>query len=178
MAALIPTDDPRTGTGVTGIPNSDPVTGMMYGGDSAQRWNTAASASDLGEAIKSRMPTLVKGAGFVGEGSNKPLSDYTTIMSKSAQAALDVRMTTMAGFQNKAATVASLNQGWLNQFGAFKTALLQMSPKDYVDQLVSLLPQGGEAIKSFAAKSFTAGNLGIGSVYGLTPFNLLAPQLR
>lgn len=130
----------------------------------------------IGPMIKSRMPELVKGAGYVGVGANKPLDDYADIMGRSSDAALSIRLESSRGFQNKASVVGSMNQRWLDDHGAFKTALLQMSPKDYIDGLIGMLPGGGEAMKSMATKSWTAGNLGIGSVYGLTPFNLLAPS--
>ena len=129
-----------------------------------------------GAMIAGRMPELVKGAGFVGPGGNQPLTNWSEINTKAAQAAIDIRTETWRGFNNKAATVRSLNQGWLNDFGALKTAMLQMSPKDYIDAVMANLPGGSEAIKAVAEKSFTAGNLGIGSVSGLTPFNLLAPS--
>lgn len=129
-----------------------------------------------GAMIAGRMPDLVKGAGFVGPGGNQPLTNWSEINTKAAQASIDIRTETWRGFNNKSATVRSLNQGWLNDFGALKTAMLQMSPKDYIDAVMANLPGGSEAIKSVAEKSFTAGNLGIGSVSGLTPFNLLAPS--
>jgi hypothetical protein len=126
--------------------------------------------------IAGRMPELVKGAGFVGPGGNKPLDNWSEINTKAAQASLDIRAETWKGFNSKRQVVGELNQGWLNDFGALKTAMLQMSPMDYINGIVENLPGGVEAQKAFAAKSFTAGNLGIGSVYGLTPFNLLAPS--
>jgi hypothetical protein len=129
-----------------------------------------------GEMMKGRMPELVKGAGFVGPGGNAPLTDYTDIMGRASDATLRLRMETHAGFRSKSSVVKSLNPDFLNQFGAFKTALLQPSFMEQMEGLVSLLPGGGEAIKNYANKSFTAGNLGVGSVYGLTPFNLVAPS--
>lgn len=122
-----------------------------------------------GAMIAGRMPELVKGAGFVGVGGNQPLSNYNEISTKASQAAIDIRLSTWNGFRSKSAVVGSLNQGWLNDFGALKTAMMQMSPKDYIDAVMSNLPGGSEAIKAVADKSFTAGNLGIGSVSGLTP---------
>ena len=75
-----------------------------------------------------------------------------------------MRQETHKGFKSKSAVVASLNQGWLNDFGALKTAMLQMSPMDLIKGAMSYLPGGNEALAEFLGKSFTAGNLGIGSV--------------
>ncbi len=128
-----------------------------------------------GKMIAGRMPDLVKGAGFVGPGGNEPLTDRTDILTRASTASLDLRLATNEGFTNKSAVVSSLNQGWLNERGALKTALTQPSIMDQLAGIVSLIPGGNDALKEYAAKSFTAGNLGIGSVYGNVPFNLLAP---
>ena len=115
--------------------------------------------------IAGRMPELVKGAGFVGPGGNKPLDNFADINSRAAEASIDLRTETWRGFNRKSAVVGELNQGWLNDFGALKTAMLQMSPMDYINGIMENLPGGVDAQKAFAAKSFTAGNLGIGSVF-------------
>ena len=114
--------------------------------------------------IAGRMPELVKGAGFVGPGGNKPLDNFADINSRAAEASIDLRTETWRGFNHKSAVVGSLNQSWLNDFGALKTAMTQMSPMDYINGIMENLPGGADAQKAFAAKSFTAGNLGIGSV--------------
>ena len=178
MAALIEeATDPRQGTGTTGIPSSDPLTQGLYGqAATPARFDSIPGSTKVADAITSRMPDLVKGAGFARKGGNTPLTDYTDIMTRSAQASLDVRMSTFQGFRNKSATVNSLSRSFLEQHGAFATALMQPSVMDQVSELVSMLPGGGEAVKNYVSKSFTAGNLGIGSVSGLTPFNLLAPS--
>ena len=161
-------------TDIAGLPAPGPTTGTV----AAEAANEANRYFSKGTSamIAGRMPELVKGAGFVGPGGNKPLDNWSEINTKAAQASLDIRTETWKGFRNKAAVVGELNQGWLNDYGAFKTALLQMSPMDYINGIMENLPGGADAQKAFAAKSFTAGNLGIGSVYGLTPFNLLAPS--
>ena len=169
MAALLEAEDPRAGT--AGIPSSDPLTQGLYGNAAGPVRFSEGNANSTGEMIKSRMPDLVKGAGMAYKGGNKPLDNPTDILTRSSQAALDLRMATMSGFHQKSATVNSLNQGWLDQFGALKTALTQPSMTDIIGGLVSQLPGGADVVKSW-----TAGNLGIGSVYGLTPFNLLAPS--
>jgi hypothetical protein len=157
VAALLEAEDPRAGT--AGIPSSDPLTQGLYGPSAGPVRFSEGNASTTGEMIKSRMPDLVKGAGMAYKGGNKPLDNHTDILTRSSQAALDLRMATYQGFQSKSATVASLNQGWLNDFGALKTALTMPSVMEQVGQLVSQLPGGGDALKSW-----TAGNLGIGSV--------------
>lgn len=151
-----------------------PVTGTVAREAEAQAGQYYSKGT--GAMIAGRMPDLVKGAGYVGPGGNRPLTNWSEISTKAAQASIDIRTETYRGFHDKMSTVRSLNQGWLNDFGALKTAIMQMSPKDYIDAIVANLPGGGEAIKAVANKSFTAGQLGIGSVSGLTPFNLLAPS--
>ena len=172
MATLTQVEDPRPAARSA----SDPLAAALYGGAGLPAAARADAGSDIGQALKSRMPDLVKGAGFVGQGGNTPLTDTTDVMNRSGQAAMDIRMTTYQGFRNKAATVNSMNPDFLRQFGALKAAITQPSPMDYINAIVARMPGGGEALKAYAAKSFTAGNLGIGSVSGLTPFNLLAPS--
>ena len=120
-----------------------------------------------GAMLKGRMPDLVKGAGFAPKGGNKPLEDQGDILTRASQASLDLRMATYQGFSNKSSVVKSFNQEWLNSRGALKTALSM--PSMYEELQKVLTPEAFN-------KSFTAGNLGIGSVYGNTPFNLLAPS--
>jgi hypothetical protein len=163
VAALLEAENPAPG-----------ITGQVAA--QAEREAGKYYSAGSGEMIKGRMPNLVKGAGFIGEGANTPLTNHTDIMTRAAQASLDLRMATYQGFTNKSAVVSSLNQGWLNERGALKTALTMPSIMDQLSGLVALIPGGGEALKEYAAKSFTAGNLGIGSVYGNVPFNLLAPS--
>lgn len=165
MAALLENAaDPREGAVGLGVPQNDPLTQGLYGNAATPHRTADPGTSNVGDAIKSRMPELVKGAGMAHKGGNKPLDNYTDIMTRSAQASLDIRLATREGFVNKAAVTGSLNQGWLNDFGALKTALTMPSIMEQISSLVSMLPGGGEALKSYAAKSFTAGNLGIGSV--------------
>ncbi len=160
-------DDPRAG--VTAAPNLDPLTKARYG-DAALPANAAAEAgrySTTGDMIKSRMSNLVKGAGFVGEGGNTPLTDQGDILTRSARATLDLRSEVYRGIHHKSDVVKSLNPGFLSQFGALATALQQPSMLEMFAQL----PGGGDVLKSF-----TAGNLGLpGALYGNVPFNLLAP---
>ena len=160
-------------TDIAGLDNPSPLTGTVA--REAEQQASQYFSKGTSAMISGRMPELVKGAGFVGPGGNKPLDNWSDINTRAAEASLDLRAETWKGFKNKSAVVASMNQGWLNDFGALKTAMLQMSPMDYINGIMENLPGGAEAQKAFAAKSFTAGNLGIGSVYGLTPFNLLAP---
>lgn len=104
---------------------------------------------------KSKMPELVKGAGYCGPGGNAPLTDQTAITAQAAQATLDLRAETMRGFRAKTSVVKSMNPAFLGKYGALATALSQPSMYD----VLSAIPGGAEALKSF-----TAGNLGIGSV--------------
>jgi hypothetical protein len=124
-----------------------------------------------GEMLKSRMPDAVKGAGLAPKGGNAVLSDQMDIMTRATQATLDLRSETYRGFQDKTNVVKSFSPDFMGQFGYLKTALSAPSLAEQLGQVFQQLPGGGDAYKSF-----TAGNLGIGSIYGLTPFNLLAPS--
>jgi len=129
---------------------------------------SVARCNTTGDAIKAQLPNLVKGAGLATIGSNKPLEDQADITYRAHQAALDLRTATMQGYTNRQSVVKSMNQGFLNQFGNLKTALTQPSIGEQISQMLQGIPG--------ADKSFTAGNLGIGSTYGLVPFDLLAPS--
>ncbi|MFK0203679.1 hypothetical protein [Streptomyces lavendulae] len=123
-----------------------------------------------GDMLKSRMPFMVKGAGYVGNG-NQPLRDEMKILTKAHQAALDLRVSTHRGYHAKADVVRGLNPAFLDQFGYLKAALTMPSAGEQIGRLVEGLPGGREALKSF-----TANDLGIGSISGLVPFDLLAPS--
>lgn len=131
----------------------------------------AAKASYTGDVIKARMPQMVKGAGYAIEGGNKPLTDVAQVTQKAAMATYELRSETYRGYRGRADVVKSFNGGFLNQFGYLKTALSMPSLHEQLGQIFSAMPGGADAFKNF-----TAGNLGIGSVYGLVPFNLLAPS--
>lgn len=133
----------------------------------AEREGAQYFSEGTGAMLKGRMPDLVKGAGFAPKGGNAPLSDQGDILTRASQASLDLRLETYKGFKSKSSVVKSLNQDWLNSRGALKTALSQPSLAEELQKILT-----PEAFN----KSFTAGNLGIGSVYGNTPFNLLAPS--
>ena len=127
--------------------------------------------SNAGDMIKSRMTYMVKGAGYAAPGGNTPLNDQNQIVTKAHQATMDLRSATYQGYENRQQVTKGLNQGFLNQFGYLKSALTAPSIGEQVSQLVGGMPGGTDALKSF-----TAGNLGIGSIYGLVPFDLLAPS--
>ncbi len=122
-----------------------------------------ASQPSTGEALKAAMPDLVKGAGFIPKGGNQPLTDQRDITLRATQAVVDIRDATRAGFTGHARSsllTKGAASGFLNQFGALRTALSTPSIGEQIAQIFSQLPGGAEAL----AKSFTAGNLGIGSV--------------
>lgn len=137
---------------------------------SAEAARTAKRYSNTGDMLKARMPFMVKGAGYAGDG-NMPLSDHTQVQTKASQAALDLRVETSRGYSSKADVVKGMNPDFLNQFGNLKTALTAPSLGEQLGQILGQMPGGADAMKSF-----TAGNLGIGTVYGLVPFDLLAPS--
>lgn len=115
--------------------------------------------SHTGEVYKNVMPELVKGAGFAPKGGNQPLTDQADILTRAAQATVDMRSETWRGFKGKASVVKGMNPNFLSKYGALKTALTAPSVFDQVSSLVSMIPGGQDALKSF-----TAGNLGIGSI--------------
>lgn len=129
----------------------------------------ASQFSRSGDMLKSKVTELVKGAGFVGNG-NQALSDPVQIATKATQAATDLRAETYRGFTNRAEVVKNLNPTFLNQFGNLKTALSAPSMGEALQQIVGAIGNAD------LTRSFTAGNLGIGTVSGLVPFDLLAPS--
>ena len=158
--------DPRAAA----APQNDTLTQGLYGDALRETGaNGASRYSTTGDMIKGRMPDLVKGAGLAPKGGNMPLTNHTEIMTKAAQAALDIKTETYRGFTSKSSVVSGLNNQWLDSFGALKTALLTPSLSEQLAGVLSYMPGGNEALQQFAAKSFTAGNLGLGSIYGLTP---------
>lgn len=126
-----------------------------------QAGQEATQYSSTGDMIKARMPDLVKGAGLAPKGGNTLLTDQSDILTRSAQATLDIRSETARGIHAKSSVVKSLRPSFLSQFGHLATALQQPS----MLELFSALPGGADVIKSF-----TAGNLGLpGAVYGNVP---------
>src|SRR5258707_10383841 len=125
----------------------------------------AGKYNHTGEMISSRMQGLVKGAGFVT--GNQPLTDGTDIAIRSHQASLDLRVATNRGYTNKSSVVKGMSRDFLGNFGYLRAAL--SAPSVY-EQLQGLIGS------SQLGKSFTAGNLGIGSIYALAPFDVRAPS--
>lgn len=175
MAALLEEDLLQNAPLRTGafpdLPASD-VTDGLYG-NAAQPVNHGAMAqhSRTGEAIKSAMPELVKGFGLARKGGNQPLEDPRQIAVLASQAAVGLRSEVRRGYVAKSDVVKGISGDFMNQFGALRTALTTPSIGEQITQLFQSIPGGAEAL----AKSFTAGNLGVGSVYGFVPFDLLAP---
>lgn len=145
-----------------------PVGGEVIAG-AAQ---AAGKYNRTGEMIKAQMTNLVKGAGYVGDGGNAPLTDRTQILTRAHQATMDLRVSTNRGYTSKRNVVKGLNPRFLNDFGYLKTALTAPSLLEQLQSAFASLPGASDAL----AKSFTAGNLGIGSVSGLAPFDLRAPS--
>jgi hypothetical protein len=130
----------------------------------------AGQYSRSGDMLKNRMSYMVKGAGYIGTG-NQALSDPGQILTKAHQATMELRTETNRGYTRKADVVKGLNPQFLGQFGNLKTALTAPSIGEQLSQVLGQMPGGADALKSF-----TAGNLGIGTVSGLVPFDLLAPS--
>lgn len=115
-------------------------------------------ANSAGDIIKARMPNLVKGCTYA-EGGNAPLSDPSQVMLKASQATLDLRTAIYQGMTDRASVVKGMSPDFLSQRGFLSTALTTPSPAEQIQKLLASLPGGSDI-----AKSFTAGNLGIGSV--------------
>jgi len=132
----------------------DPLTTALYG-RSASPVDQAeiAQHGTTGDALKSLMPDLVKGAGFAYKGGNQPLSDQTEITLRASQAATDLRVAVRDGFTNKSNVVKSFNGGFMSQFGALQTALNAPSVGEQLGQIIGQMNPD-------LTRSFTAGNLG------------------
>lgn len=166
MAALLEAEDIRPATSGA---SPDALASALYGRTAPTGQGDLAGYSTTGDAIKSVMPELVKGAGLAVRGGNTPLTDPTDITLRAHQATVDLRTEINRGFTRRADVVKSLNPSFLGQFGALRTAL---SAPSLGEQIAEIFGQANPDL----VRSFTAGNLGIGSVSGLTPFNLLAPS--
>jgi hypothetical protein len=130
----------------------------------------APRASSAGDIIKARMPQLVKGCTYA-EGSNTPLSDPGQVLMKASQATLDLRTAIYQGYTDRPSVVKGLSPDFLSSRGFLATALSTPSPAEQIQKLIASLPGGSDI-----AKSFTAGSLGIGTISGLVPFDLVAPS--
>jgi hypothetical protein len=82
----------------------------------ARAANEAQRYSRTGDMLKAKMPELVKGAGYVGNG-NQALSDPMLITTKAQQAAIELRAETQRGYENKNSVVKSLNGDFLSSSG-------------------------------------------------------------
>lgn len=158
MAALI-----DTGLPANALAPADPAVQEIAQGAASQHTRTAS-------AFKSLMPELVKGAGFRGPGGNKALEDPLEVSAYATKATLDIRAATAAGYRSKASVVKSMNPTFLAKYGALAAALTRPSLGDQLQEFMSTVANPD------VVRSFTAGNIGVNSVYGLTPFNLLAPS--
>jgi hypothetical protein len=143
----------------------DQLTKALYG-DAARPDTGTGRYSNTSEALVGKMTHLVKGAGFCGEGGNTPLTDQGDIGRRAFEATIDLRTATRQGIYGKSSVVKSFNPDFLGRFGALRTALETPSFQEVI----------GAVATPDLMRSFTAQNLGIGSSYGLVPFNLLAPS--
>lgn len=142
-----------------------PTNGSAFGEAAAE----APRYSRTGDMLKNRMSYMVKGAGYVGNG-NQALSDPGEIITKAHNATMALRTETNRGYTNKTDVVKNLSPSFLGQFGNLRTALTAPSVNESLQQIVTAI--GNPDL----TRSFTAGNLGIGTVSGLVPFDLLAPS--
>jgi hypothetical protein len=164
VAATIADADIQQGVAAPSTP-PDQLTKALYG-DAARPDLGTGHYSSAGEALVGKMTHLVKGAGFCGEGGNTPLTDQGDIGRRAFEATIDLRTATRQGIHAKSSVVKSFNPDFLGRFGAMRTALETPSFQEIM----------GAVATPDVMRSFTAGNLGIGSSYGLVPFNLLAPS--
>lgn len=148
---------------LAGLPPAAPdIQAMAQPGDVQQH-------EHAGAALKAAMkPELFKGWGFRPQGGNQALEDPHQLTAYATKATVDMRVTAAQGHRARHSVVKSMNPVFLNKYGALKAALERIQPGDHMQAFM-------EATNPDVAKSFTAGNIGINSIYGLTPFNLLAP---
>jgi hypothetical protein len=159
-------DGPEIHEGVSAPQTApDQLTKALYG-DAARPETGTGRYSSSSEALVGKMTHLVKGAGFCGEGGNTPLTDQGDIGRRAFEATIDLRTATRQGIYGKSQVVKSFSQDFLGRMGAFRTALEGPSLQEFM----------GAVASPDVMRSFTAGNLGLGSTYGLVPFNLLAPS--
>ena len=136
MAELL-TENPSAG--VT-PPPPDALSQALYG-DAAQPINQAKSSPSRAPPARPSWPpcpTSRKGAGFATKGGNQPLTDATQITLRAQQAATDLRAATYQGFNSKSSVVKSMNDGFLNQFGALRTALTAPSIEVVLAQVLKV----------------------------------------
>jgi hypothetical protein len=145
-------------------------TGLDLGQPAREAQADAPRSNSAGDIIKARMPNLVKGCTYA-EGGAQPLSDSSQILMKASQATLDLRTAIYQGLTDRPSVVKGMSPDFMQQHGFLSTALSTPSPAEQIQKLIASLPGGLEV-----AKSFTAGNLGIGTVSGLVPFDLVAPS--
>jgi len=122
-----------------------------------------------GDAIASRMPELVKGAGFARPGGNKPLTDDAVIFDQAFRAEKALRASVAKSHSpgGREAVYKGLNPGFASEFGLF----LQDSPMSggmgsFVDQLNATL--SAELGKNITLTSPLS--------TGLVPYDLVAPS--
>lgn len=72
----------------------------------------------------------------------------------------------LRGYTDRASIAKGMNQGFLDRFPHLRTAILEKSISEQVEEMFDVP----------LTKSFTAGNLSIGTTSGLVPFDLLAPS--
>jgi hypothetical protein len=82
-----------------------------------------------------------------------------------------LRTSIYQGLTDRPSVVKGMSPDFLAQRGFLKTALETPSPVEQIQKMLASMPGGADV-----AKSFTAGSLGIGSVSGLVPFDLVAPS--
>ena len=158
----------------TTTPGLEDLTTATPGGGTglAQAEAEASRAHYTGDMIKARMPSMVKGAGYAAPGGNTPLTDQADIATRTHTATMALRTETWRGYNAKTDVVnKGYNAGFLNQFGRLKAALSMPSVGEQLSQVLGQMPGGADALKSF-----TAGNLGLSTVSGLVPFDLVAPS--
>ena len=151
MTAVLDGTVPDMNQGAT-APPPDQLTKALYG-DAARPDMGTGQYSSTGEAIVGKMTHLVKGAGFCGEGGNTPLTNQADIGRRAFEASIDLRSATRQGIYQKSSVVKSMSGDFLGRFGALRTALEAPGLADFVGALAT--PD--------VMRSFTAGNLGIGS---------------
>ena len=138
---------------LAGLPSAAPeIRAQVQTGD-------VTSSEHATAALKAAMkPDLFKGWGFKPQGGNKPLEDQNQITAYTAKATVDMRVTAAQGNRARKSVVDSMNPVFLNKYGALKAALERPTVGDQLQAFM------GAVASPDVVRSFTAGNLAIGSV--------------
>ena len=123
------------------------------------------------DAVTSRMPALVKGAGMAVPGGNTPLTDSREILTRAMDAEKALYQATLAGVMSPETVKAGLNPAFTQAHGLFlgqtpQSAAFNRWATDIESKLSAIL--GTDLGRNFSTTSPLSS--------GFVPFDLLAPS--